>query len=469
MHGDGADALGQVVHAVLQAGQALLALAQHPGLVDVDVAVAVADELPDLRKRQGELQLVHVLFDDARQGLKALAQGHVGFVLGFRCGHLAAEVLLDHGNGAAHQVAQVVDQIGVHAGQQRLVGVVAVRAEGHLAHEVVAQRVHAVALHDGRGVDHVALGLAHLVVAEQQPAVAEHLLGQLKSQRVEHDRPVDRMEAHDLLAHQVHVRGPVLIEQRGIVAAVAQGGDVVGQRVDPDVDHVLGIEVHRHAPLEGGAADAQILKARAQEVVQHLVGPRRRLDEVGMALDVVDQPVLILAHAEEVALLVGGLAGAAAVGAEVALLQLGGGPEGLALGAVLALVFALVDVALVVELLEDLLHDLLVALVGGADEVVVLDVHQLPQILGLRHDLVHELLGGHARVGGLALDLLAVLVGAGEEVGVIARHLLEAGHGVRRDGGVGVADVHVSRGIIDRRGDVEFRLFALIAHVHVPS
>ena len=42
---------------------------------------------------------------------------------------------------------QIVHQVGVHAGQQRLVGVVAVGAEGHLAHQVIAQRVHAVAFY----------------------------------------------------------------------------------------------------------------------------------------------------------------------------------------------------------------------------------------------------------------------------------------------------------------------------------
>ena len=43
----------------------------------------------------------------------------------------------------------------------------------------------------------------------------------------------------------------------------------------------------------------------------------------------------------------------------------------LAGGAVQALIGALVDVALVVELFENLLHLFFVALVGGADEVVV--------------------------------------------------------------------------------------------------
>ena len=59
-----------------------------------------------------------------------------------------------------------------------------------------------------------------------------------------------------------------------------------------------------------------------------------------------------------------------------------------------------------------------VVVVGGADEAVVGDVHQLPQVqdaLGALHDVVHELLGGHSGRLGLVLDLLAVLVGAGQE------------------------------------------------------
>ena len=120
-----------------------------------------------------------------------------------------------------------------------------------------------------------------------------------------------------------------------------------------------------------------------------------------------------------------------------------------------ALVLALVDIALLVELAEDLLHDLLVAFVRGADEVIVLDVHQFPELLGLGNDLVYELLGCYACFGSLFFDLLAVLVRAGEEVGVVAGHALEAGHGVGSHGGVGVADVHVAAGVVDGGRDVK--------------
>ena len=81
-------------------------------------------------------------------------------------------------------------------------------------------------------------------------------------------------------------------------------------------------------------------------------------------------------------------------------------------------ILALVDVALLVHLLEDLLDGGHVVVVGGADEAVVGDVHQLPQVQdapGALHDAVHKLLGGDAGLLGLVLDLLAVLVGAGQE------------------------------------------------------
>ena len=61
--------------------------------------------------------------------------------------------------------------------------------------------------------------------------------------------------------------------------------------------------------------------------------------------------------------------------------------------------------------------------VGGADEPVIADVHQLPQILdalGAFDDVVDELLRRNAGLFGFQLNLLAVLIGAGQELDVIA-------------------------------------------------
>ena len=96
--------------------------------------------------------------------------------------------------------------------------------------------------------------------------------------------------------------------------------------------------------------------------------------------------------------------------------------------------------------------------VGGADEAVIGDVHQLPQIQHAAlagDDLVHKLLGGDAGLLGLVLNLLAVLVGAGQKQHIIAAQALIAGHGVGGHSAVGVADVELIAGVVDRGRDIK--------------
>ena len=66
------------------------------------------------------------------------------------------------------------------------------------------------------------------------------------------------------------------------------------------------------------------------------------------------------------------------------------------------------------------------ALLGGADEVVVGNVHDLPELLGVDADLVHVRLRGDALFRGLALDLLAVLVQARQEERIVSLQRLSA-------------------------------------------
>ena len=266
------------------------------------------------------------------------------------------------------------------------------------------------------------------------------------------------MEAQNLLAHHVQVCRPELIVVVVGVVAVAQCGDIVAQGVHPHIHGVLGVEGHGDAPLHGGAGHAGVLQALLDEG-DHLVLAALGLDELGVLLVELQQAVGVLAGLEEVGFLVGIVDFAAAVRA-LAVHQLAVGPEALAGLAVVADVLALVDIALLVELGEDLLAGLHVVVVGGADEAVVADVQQLPQILDGGYDLVHILLGGHAGIGGLVLDLLAVLVGAGQEHDVVALHPLEACQCVAGHGGVAVADVQLVAGIINRCGDVECLVLA---------
>ena len=458
--GADADSLQQVVQHGGQTVALALVLAQCPGRRLVDILVGTVDDLEHLVQTVLQLELVHLRLIAVAQGAGHLLQLAVlGGVLPAG-GQLAAEVLLHHAGGAADQIAQLVGQVGVDGADQQLVGEVAVGAEGEGAQQEEAQRVHAEHFGQGVGIHHVALGFAHLAAVNDQPAVAVDVLGQRHAHAHEHGRPDDGVEADDLLAHDVVIGRPVLVVVVISVVVKAQRGAVVEQSVHPHIHHMAGVEVHGNAPAEAGAADAQILQTGLDEVVDHLVDAGAGLQEVGVLQQML-YPVGVLAQAEEIGLLLGVLDLAAAVGA-LAVHQLALRPEALAGGAVLALIGALVDVTLLVHGLEDLLHGGAVVVVGGTDKPVVGDVHQLPQVedapLAL-HDVIHELLGGHAGFFGLRFDLLAVLVGAGEEHHVIALQALVAGDGVGGHSAVAVADVQLVRGVVDRRGDIKRLLF----------
>ena len=190
--------------------------------------------------------------------------------------------------------------------------------------------------------------------------------------------------------------------------------------------------------------------------MQHLIGAAVGLNKRRVVLDILNQSVGILRKPEEIALLLNQLHGAAAVRADAArLLHLTVEPEALAGGAVVSGVFRFIDVALVVELLKHLLHGLDMIVVRGADELIIGDIQQFPEILESRNDLVYILLRGNARRLGLALNLLAVLVRTGQKERFIAALTLVAGDGVGRDGAVGVSDVQVRARIIDRCRDIK--------------
>src|SRR5699024_8264055 len=237
------------------------------------------------------------------------------------------------------------------------------------------------------------------------------------------------------------------------IVVIPQRRDIVRERVDPDIDRVFGVKRHRDAPGYARAGDAGVLQALLDEG-DHLVAAGGRLDEIGVILIVLQQPVGVLAGPEEVGVLLGFIDRAAAVGA-AAVLELGLGPEALARLAVHAFVDALVNIALVVQFGEDLLHALDVVIVGRADEPVVADVHRLPQVLDRRDDRIDIFLRGHALGGGLVLNFLAVLVGAGQEHDFFALGAVVAGQRVAGDGCVAVADVELIARVIDRGGDVK--------------
>ena len=80
----------------------------------------------------------------------------------------------------------------------------------------------------------------------------------------------------------MHVGRPELPARRGLVRKAA-GGDVVVQRVQPDIHHVVRRTRHRDAPGERGPADRQIAQPAAHEA-HDLVAAAGGQDEVRLHL-----------------------------------------------------------------------------------------------------------------------------------------------------------------------------------------
>ena len=247
------------------------------------------------------------------------------------------------GGGAGHEVAEVVGQVGVEPPDQRLLREVGVEAEHGLAHDEVPEGVVAIGVGQGQGLDDVADGLRHLAAAHPPEAVHVEARVDGQARRLEHAGPVDPVRLQDVLADQVLDVRP---EGRVLLAAdLAEGRDVVDEGVEPHVGHEAVVEGQRDPPLKprARAADAQVLQRLAQEA-EDLVAIALGPDEVRMRRDVLDQPVLVGRHPEEVVLLLDPGQGRVVVGA-LAVHDLLVGVEALAAVAVVAAVLAEVDLA----------------------------------------------------------------------------------------------------------------------------
>ena len=316
------------------------------------------------------------------------------------------------------------------------------------------------------GINDVALGFGHLIHAEVEPRMREHALGERHIQSHQEDGPIDGVEAQNILADDMHVRGPVLAEMLALllvslIGIVSERRNIVGQRVQPDVNDVTGVEIHGNSPREGGAGNAQILKACLEEVVDHLLFAELGLDKFGMLLDVLHQAIRILAHLKEVCLLLCLRQRTAAVGA-LALDRLRCGKEGLTGRAIPALVLSLIDISLLVEALEDLLHGGDVIIVGRADKIVVAGGKRSPDIADLPRNAIHVRLRRHALLTCERFDLLTVLIRARAEENVLSAGALISCNRIGHDDLIGIAEVRLARCVGDGGRYVKFFIHAFV-------
>ena len=331
-------------------------------------------------------------------------------------------------------------------------------AELHVAHEVVAVRVHAEDLHEVGGLHAVALRLRHLLALGEQETVAEHGVRDGQPRRHEHSRPDHAVKARDVLADEVVLHGPAGFELAfAALVAVADAGEVREQRVGPHVGNMSLVKRHGHAPVERGTADGEVFQAALHER-DDLVATGFRADEVGMLVVELEQRLLELGQLEEPVLLAAGLLHRAlAVGADelavLVLLEVGLGVVSFLVHTIPAFVAALVAVALVVEVLPELLHGAGMARLSRAHEIGVGDVEKIPHVAESRLHGVAPFLRRHALRGGRVGDLLAMLVHAGDERHVVAIHALVARDGVGCDGGVRRAQMRCGIHVINRCGE----------------
>ena len=233
-------------------------------------------------------------------------------------------------------------------------------------------------------------------------------------------RPDNGVETDDLLSHYMHIGRPVLFKIIILVVEIAESCDIVGKCIHPDVHNMVFIKVNRDSPFKAGSGDTEILQARLDEIVDHLVDAGSRLQERACFQQIL-HGLCILGEAEEIGFLFRIVHFTSAVGA-LSIHQLALCPEALARCAVHTFVGTLVDIPVVIHFTENPLDRLDMVIVGCADKAVVGNIHQLPQIqnaLRPGDDIVHKLLRRHTGCFRFFFNFLAVLVRPGKEHDVI--------------------------------------------------
>jgi hypothetical protein len=188
---------------------------------------------------------------------------------------------------------------------------------------------------------------------------------------------------------------------------------------------MLIIKGNGYTPIKRSPRNTEILKSTLNEI-KHLIAARLGLDELRMLFDVLEETRSILAQTEKVALFLYELNGALAVGA-VPIFEAFFYPEGLTWRTIPALIGALIDITLIVNRLENSLYCLMVSRVGGADKVIVFNIHCFPEALKGGHDFIHISLRGNPSSQRSPLNFLTMLIRTGDKIDLATGKTVPAG------------------------------------------
>src|SRR5438552_15003487 len=136
------------------------------------------------------------------------------------------------------------------------------------------------------------------------------LLGDRQTGGHQECRPVDGMEPDDVFSNDVDVGGPVALL---FVIGTADGAEIRGERVEPNVKNVRLFTGNRNAPTNRSASDAQIAQA-ALDKAQYFVAARFRLDEFRMLGVPIEKRLLKRREFEEIVGFGDGVGGPRAIG-----------------------------------------------------------------------------------------------------------------------------------------------------------
>mmetsp|Transcript_44398 Transcript_44398/g.117800 ORF Transcript_44398/g.117800 Transcript_44398/m.117800 type:complete len:494 (+) Transcript_44398:1218-2699(+) len=358
-----------------------------------------------------------------------------------------------------HQIAQVVREFRVVHQANGLVTEADVLAEGRLATEVPPQCIARKAVQLVVRTHHVSIALGHLTSVRAADETVDHdALRQRDLRAHENRRPDNGVEPSDVLADNVHVRGPIFAERIRCVKSI-DTSEVVRQRIKPYIHDVLGaineIFGALDTPGEGTTTDAQVSKLHPLETFDELQAVPRRLDKLLVLLKQLQDGILVLAKSEEetwLRHLLQWRAGARIL--EVPLHGLGVCYEPFLAHQIPTFVLVEVNIAIFLALRPHFPRDFFVVLARGANVLVVGAVQSLIQGFESIHVPVDELLRRDAFGLRDLRNLQAVLISACHEEHILAIHTVVTCEGVRRQHLVSVTYVRPTVRVVDGGGNI---------------